>query len=147
MQLTRSRLQALLAAFVMAGLAASLAAQSSNQARRLPSTANGEWVSYAADVRGTRYMPLDQIDASNFSKLELAWRFSTNNLGPRPEFVLQGTPLMIGRTLYATGGGGNRRAIVAIDAKTRAPKRRRAGCRAVASRTGRMAAATSASST
>jgi quinoprotein glucose dehydrogenase len=118
MQLTRSRLQALLAAFVMAGLAASLAAQSSNQARRLPSTANGEWVSYAADVRGTRYMPLDQIDASNFSKLELAWRFSTNNLGPRPEFVLQGTPLMIGRTLYATGGGGNRRAIVAIDAKT-----------------------------
>jgi quinoprotein glucose dehydrogenase len=118
MQLTRSRLQALLAAFVMAGLAASLAAQASNQARRLPSTANGEWVSYAADVRGTRYMPLDQIDASNFSKLELAWRFSTNNLGPRPEFVLQGTPLMIGRTLYATGGGGNRRAIVAIDAKT-----------------------------
>jgi quinoprotein glucose dehydrogenase len=75
-------------------------------------------VSYAADAKGTRYMPLDQIDASNFSKLELAWRFSTNNLGPRPEFNLQGTPLMIGRTLYATGGGGNRRAVVAIDAKT-----------------------------
>jgi quinoprotein glucose dehydrogenase len=84
----------------------------------MPSAANGEWVSYAADIKGTRYMPLDQIDASNFSKLELAWRFSTNNLGPRPEFTLQGTPLMIGRTLYATGGGGNRRAVVAIDAKT-----------------------------
>jgi quinoprotein glucose dehydrogenase len=87
-------------------------------ARRGPSTANGEWVSYAADIKGTRYMPLDQIDGSNFNKLELVWRFSTNNLGPRPEFNLQGTPLMIGRTLYATGGGGNRRAVVAIDAKT-----------------------------
>ena len=49
----------------------------------------------------------------NFNTLELAWRFSTNNLGPRPEFVLQGTPLMIGGTLYATGGGGNRRRIAA----------------------------------
>jgi len=80
--------------------------------------ARGEWVSYAADARGTRYMPLDQIDASNFSKLEIAWRFSTHNLGPRPEFVLQGTPLMVGGRLYATGGGGNRRAVVAIDAST-----------------------------
>src|SRR5688500_17603153 len=84
----------------------------------LPSAANGEWVHYASDIKATRYMPLDQIDASNFAKLEIAWRFNTNNLGPRPEFNLQGTPLMIGRTLYATGGGGNRRAIVAIDATT-----------------------------
>jgi quinoprotein glucose dehydrogenase len=84
----------------------------------MPSTARGEWVSYAADIRGTRYMPLDQIDASNFSKLEVAWRFSTHTLGPRPEFVLQGTPLMVGGTLYATGGGGTRRAVVAIDART-----------------------------
>ena len=86
--------------------------------RQLPSTENGEWVHYAADLRGTRYMPLDQINASNFSKLEVAWRFSTANLGPRPEFNLQGTPLMIKGVLYATGGGGNRRSIVAIDAKT-----------------------------
>ena len=115
------RFRALLAAFAIAGIAVSVGAQStpsSGQASRLPSASNGEWVSYAADVRGTRYMPLDQINASNFGKLELAWRFSTNNLGPRPEFTLQGTPLMVGRTLYATGGGGNRRAIVAIDAKT-----------------------------
>ena len=40
------------------------------------------------------------------------------NLGPRPEFNLQGTPLVINGTLYATGGGGNRRAIVALDAAT-----------------------------
>ena len=42
------------------------------------------------------------------------------NLGPRPEFNLQGTPLMVGGKLYATGGGGNRRAMVAIDARRRA---------------------------
>jgi quinoprotein glucose dehydrogenase len=101
---------------VIPGVSPELAGQ--HAPRKVPSAANGEWVSYAADIKGTRYMPLDQIDASNFSKLEIAWRFTTNNLGPRPEFNLQGTPLMIGRTLYATGGGGNRRAIVAIDAKT-----------------------------
>ena len=94
------------------------ASSGQSQTRRMPGPATGEWVSYAADIKGTRYMPLDQIDASNFGKLEIAWRFSTNNLGPRPEFTLQGTPLMVGRTLYATGGGGIRRAVVAIDART-----------------------------
>jgi quinoprotein glucose dehydrogenase len=89
-----------------------------NKPRQLPSAENGDWVHYASDIRGTRYMPLDQINASNFSKLEVAWRFSTANLGPRPEFNLQGTPLMVRGVLYATGGGGNRRAIVAIDAKS-----------------------------
>jgi quinoprotein glucose dehydrogenase len=89
-----------------------------NGARRLPSAQNGEWVHYASDIRGTRYMPLDQIDGTNFSKLQVAWRFSTANLGPRPEFNLQGTPIMVNGVLYATGGGGNRRAVVALDART-----------------------------
>lgn len=117
MILARARRWALATVVLAGALAASVTAQSSRPAPRLPDI-SGEWVSYAADIKGTRYMPLDQIDASNFGKLELAWRFSTNNLGPRPEFVLQGTPLMVGKTLYATGGGGNRRAIVAIDAET-----------------------------
>jgi quinoprotein glucose dehydrogenase len=84
----------------------------------MPSAAQGDWIHYASDARGTRYMPLDQINAANFSKMEVAWRFSTANLGPRPEFNLQGTPLMIKGTLYATGGGGTRRSVVAIDATT-----------------------------
>ena len=42
-----------------------------------------------------RYAPLDQIDASNFGDLEVAWRFKTDNLGPGPEFKLEGTPLTI----------------------------------------------------
>ena len=60
-----------------------------------PSTRNGEWPQYAADARGTRYSPLDQITASNFNKLEVAWRFKTDNLGTAPEFKLEGTPLMV----------------------------------------------------
>src|SRR5260370_2415012 len=33
-----------------------------------------EWPSYAADLAGTRYRPLEQINAANFSDLEIAWR-------------------------------------------------------------------------
>ena len=77
---------------------------------------DSEWPSYAADTHGTRYRPLDQINGSNFSDLEIAWRFKTDNLGTRPEFKLEGTPLMVGGILYATGG--NRRSVVALDAAT-----------------------------
>src|SRR5919108_5713104 len=78
-----------------------------------PSTANGEWPHYTGDLKGTRYSPLDQINASNFSKLEVAWRFKTDNLGPFPEFQYEGTPLMANGVLYATGG--TRRAGIALD--------------------------------
>src|SRR5438876_5051107 len=69
-----------------------------------------------ADLKGSRYSPLDQINGSNFNKLEIAWRFKTDNLGPFPEFKLEGTPLMVKGVLYTTGG--TRRSVVALDAKT-----------------------------
>src|SRR6266849_3337350 len=81
-----------------------------------PATKNGEWPHYAGDTRGTRYSPLDQITASNFNKLEVAWRFKTDNLGPRPEYKLEGTPIMIKGVLYTTAGV--RRSVVALNAKT-----------------------------
>ena len=40
-------------------------------------TSNGEWRSYAGDIGGKKYSPLDQIDASNFADLELAWEWTT----------------------------------------------------------------------
>jgi quinoprotein glucose dehydrogenase len=87
----------------------------------LPATAqtgakNGEWRTYGGDLGNTRYSPLDQINASNFSKLEVAWRFKTDNLGPRPETNLEGTPLMARGIFYATAG--TRRAVIALDAAT-----------------------------
>jgi quinoprotein glucose dehydrogenase len=77
---------------------------------------NGEWRTYGADTGNTHYSPLDQINASNFSKLEVAWHFKTDNLGPRPEFQYEGTPLMANGVLYATGG--TRRAVFALDPAT-----------------------------
>ena len=78
--------------------------------------AHGEWRSYGGDLGHTRYAPLDQIDASNFSKLEVAWRFKTDSLGPRPEFQFESTPLMVKGVVYTTAG--SRRAAVALDAAT-----------------------------
>ena len=77
---------------------------------------NSEWPSYAADLAGTRYRPLDQINASNFSDLEIAWRIKTDNFGDRPEYKLEGTPLMVNGVLYATAG--SRRAVIALDPGT-----------------------------
>jgi quinoprotein glucose dehydrogenase len=86
------------------------------QASPLPSTKTGDWTHYTADVRGSRYSPLDQITPANFSKLEVAWRFKTDNLGTRPEYKLEGTPLAVRGTVYATGG--TRRSVVALDGAT-----------------------------
>jgi quinoprotein glucose dehydrogenase len=82
----------------------------------LPSTRNGDWPHYTADNTGSRYSPLAQIDASNFNKLEVAWRYKTDNLGPRPEYKLEGTPVAIKGVLYTTGG--TRRSVVALDGRT-----------------------------
>src|SRR5687768_338762 len=51
----------------------------------------GEWATYGGDLASTRYSPLDQINMENFGKLEVAWRFKTDFLGPRPEFNFQST--------------------------------------------------------
>ncbi len=78
--------------------------------------ANWEWPTYGGNLASQRYAPLDQINKDNFSKLEVAWRFKTDALGPRLEYNLQSTPLMVGGVLYSTGG--TRRAVVALDAAT-----------------------------
>ena len=78
--------------------------------------AGSDWRSYAGDLRNQHYSPLAQITGSNFNALEVAWRFKTDSLGPRPEFKLEGTPLMVNGVLYTTAG--TRRAVVALDAVT-----------------------------
>src|SRR5271169_5520227 len=85
-------------------------------ARAQSGTKNGEWRTYGGDLASTRYSPLDQINADNFNKLAVAWRFKTDSLGPRPEFKFESTPLMVRGVLYSTGG--SRRAVVALDAST-----------------------------
>ena len=87
-----------------------------NRATAVPSLAAGDWPHYTGDMRGGKYSPLAQIDASNFKTLEVAWRFKTDTFGPRPEFKLEGTPLAVNGVLYTTAG--TRRAVIALDGKT-----------------------------
>jgi len=86
------------------------------QSPGFPSTKNGDWPHYTADIRGTKYSPLEQINASNFNKLEVAWRFKTDNFGTFPEYKLEGTPLAVRGVLYTTAG--TRRDVIALDGKT-----------------------------
>ena len=97
-------------------LAVALLSVALTAAAQEPGTADGEWPSYGGNLSHDRYSPLDQITAENFSELELAWRFSTDNLGPRPESNFESTPLMVNRILYTTAG--TRRDAVALDAAT-----------------------------
>ena len=74
---------------------------------------DGEWRSYAGDNGSTKYSPLDQIDASNFEDLRIAWRWQSvdervdvealrESDEDRPISILglQATPLMIDGVLY-----------------------------------------------
>jgi quinoprotein glucose dehydrogenase len=106
----------LCAVAALVGISTGLSGQDRSGAARLPSLAAGDWTHYTADMRGTKYSPLDQINAGNFGTLEVAWRFKTDVLGPRPEYKLEGTPLAINGVIYTTGG--TRRSVVALDGKT-----------------------------
>ena len=89
----------------------------------VPSAAGqaGEWRSYAADKAGTKYSPLDQIDAETVHDLRVVWRQSTipdetrqgNTL--RAPGASQNTPLMAGGLLFISTGLGM---VAALDATT-----------------------------
>ncbi len=107
----------IVAVVVAAGVAVSVRALYPVSAQTRPlTTSAGEWPSYAGDRRNHHYSPLDQVNAANFGSLEVAWRFKTDALGPRPEYKLEGTPLVVNGVMYTTGG--SRRSVVALDAGT-----------------------------
>jgi glucose dehydrogenase len=76
----------------------------------------GEWRYWGADAWSTRYSPLDQIDASNFGSLEVAWVWRGDNFGPTPDNILRATPTYIRGRLYTVAG--TRRTVAAIDPAT-----------------------------
>ena len=85
----------LTAGLMVVGLAASVAAQRAAAPAAAPApTPAGQWRTYGGDLASTRYSALEQINASNFGSLRIAWRFRTDNFGPRPEISLQATPLL-----------------------------------------------------
>src|ERR1700751_1611048 len=54
-----------------------------------------DWVMPSGDYANTRYSKLDQINASNAGKLQVAWTFSTGVLRGH-----EGGPLIIGNMMY-----------------------------------------------
>jgi glucose dehydrogenase len=100
-------------AFVVATILAVPAIYFAQTARNNPV---GEWRYQSADAWGTRFSPLDQINAGNFSKLQQAWVFRGNNFGPEPYPNSRSTPSYIKGTLYTVAG--QRRTVVALDPKT-----------------------------
>jgi quinoprotein glucose dehydrogenase len=96
-----------------AGVAPRVATPVRTAASRGPDTA---WTTYGGNLASQRYSPADQITKDNFNQLEIAWRLSTDFLGPRPDTLYSATPLLVDRTLYTTAG--TRRAAIALNAVT-----------------------------
>ena len=80
-----------------------------------------EWRSYGADVEGSKYSPLEQINGRNFSDLKIVWRQSVlpdvvrGGRDVRASVAAQNTPLMVDGRLYISTGLGT---VAALDATT-----------------------------
>jgi quinoprotein glucose dehydrogenase len=76
--------------------------------------APGEWRHWGADAWSTRYSPLDQINASNFSTLEVAWRWPAGAFGVDEYY--RTTPLYANGRLFTVAS--TRRVATALDPRT-----------------------------
>jgi quinoprotein glucose dehydrogenase len=102
-----------LASLVVVALAALSA---SPRAHGRAGTQGGEWRYWGGDEGSTRYSPLDQINAANVGKLEIAWRWNAANFGPEVDHIYRATPLYVKGRLYTVAG--QRRTAVCIDPAT-----------------------------
>jgi glucose dehydrogenase len=73
--------------------------------------APGEWRVWGADLWSTRYSPLDQINASNFNQLEVAWQWNASAFGSDEYY--RTTPLYANGRLFTVAT--TRRVAVALD--------------------------------
>jgi quinoprotein glucose dehydrogenase len=76
----------------------------------------GEWRYIGGDAAHTRYSPLEQIDATNFEKLETGWTWRGDNFGPSVDHIFRATPIYVDGMLYTVAG--QRRTVAAIDPAT-----------------------------
>lgn len=76
----------------------------------------GEWRYWGADAWSTRYSPLDQINASNFNSLQVAWSWNAGQFGEETNEYYRTTPLYANGRLFAVAT--NHRDPVAIDPST-----------------------------
>jgi len=74
----------------------------------------GEWRYWAADAWGTRYSALDQINASNFDSLKVAWSWNSGAFGADEYY--RTTPLYANGRLFTVAT--TRRVATALDPET-----------------------------
>ncbi|MCH7748066.1 MAG: pyrroloquinoline quinone-dependent dehydrogenase [Acidobacteria bacterium] len=106
----------LLVTMVAVGATGSVTAQSA--------VPDGEWHHFGRDGANTKYSPLDQITAENFTDLEIAWRWTSlsravadSNERIRPS-AFKSSPLMANGLVYVSTALGQ---VAALDAGTGEP--------------------------
>lgn len=77
--------------------------------------AKTDWATYGGNLSSARYSSLDQINASNVSKLKVAWQAHAGDLPPGGRWGTENTPLKVGDFLYVCTAADN---IVAFDPAT-----------------------------
>jgi quinoprotein glucose dehydrogenase len=77
--------------------------------------APGEWPCYSRDPGGTRYSPLDEINAQNVASLKRAWTFRSGDIAEGGAHYAECTPLMVDGTVYVITPFSR---LIAIDATT-----------------------------
>lgn len=77
---------------------------------------NVDWPNYAGDKGGSRYSPLDQINRSNVSRLEVAWTYHTGE--KTKDAPIECTPIVINGIMYLTSAQSR---VIALDAATGHP--------------------------
>ena len=91
-------------------------------AAQLSGVENGEWRYLGGDAGHTRSNPgLTQIDASNFSELEVAWIWWGSNFGAGVEYTTRSTPVFADGVLYTVSGQRIRGGRPAADAREACP--------------------------
>jgi quinoprotein glucose dehydrogenase len=120
---TRSSLSALALALLLApfGAGAQLPTPASAAGGTTPTTAGlvrgnapGEWRYWGADAFSSRYSPLDQINAQNFDKLQVAWQWDAGTFGADEYY--RTTPIFANGRLFTVAT--TRRSAMAIDPET-----------------------------
>ena len=95
---------------VAGALVAAVLASASAVGQEAGRSAAADWPTYNRDLAGTRYSPLDQIDAGNVASLEEVWsyRFHPEDgfiEGPSPaELFQQVTPIVVDGVMYLAAG-------------------------------------------
>jgi len=75
-----------------------------------------EWLHHRGDAGSMNYSALDLINRDNIDRLEVSWRWKSDNFGSVPWANLQTTPILANGVLYVTAG--QRRVVVAIDGES-----------------------------